>query len=160
VPFSDVESFHDNQSHFENWGMRALLSDNLNLAGTARYNLSIRHKLSLVNENQSARKNIPAAWEDTVPYLNHTMLAHINKIAAEIGIGLPFKKLETLVEDSGERFFLEYPTLIEPLKQQNDACNLCLCSTCKTLQTEPICFGGKALLSLCMFALSPLLSLI
>ena len=38
---SKLESFHNNLAHFTNSGMRALLVDVINLAGTARYNLGI-----------------------------------------------------------------------------------------------------------------------
>jgi len=41
---SKLEAFHDRFAHFANCGMRNSLADNLNLAGTARFNLSIRHK--------------------------------------------------------------------------------------------------------------------
>jgi len=38
---SKLEAFHDRFAHFANCRMRASLADNLNLAGTARYNLLI-----------------------------------------------------------------------------------------------------------------------
>jgi len=46
---SKLEAFHDRFAHFANCGMRASLADNLNLAGTARYNLFIRHKRSMTS---------------------------------------------------------------------------------------------------------------
>ena len=41
---SSLESFHLLLAHFANCGMRSSLADNLNLTGTARYNLGIRNK--------------------------------------------------------------------------------------------------------------------
>ena len=45
---SKIEAFHDCLSNFGNSGMRDSLADNLNLMGTARHNMSIRHKRSFV----------------------------------------------------------------------------------------------------------------
>jgi hypothetical protein len=42
---SNLESFHLLLAHFGNSGMRESLADNLILTKTARYNLSVRHKL-------------------------------------------------------------------------------------------------------------------
>ena len=48
---SKLEVFHDRFAHFANCGMRESLADSLNLAGTARYNLTIRHVRALVSTN-------------------------------------------------------------------------------------------------------------
>jgi len=53
-----LESFHLMLPHFGNCGMRSTLTDNLNLTGTARHNLTIRHKrllISLTPENTAQR---------------------------------------------------------------------------------------------------------
>jgi len=83
---SKLEAFHDRFAHFANCGMRDTLADNLNLAGTARHNLSIRHKRSLVSPNEKgrggggvlsdpeSRKKIPAGWDRVVPQFNHSEL--------------------------------------------------------------------------------------
>jgi len=135
---SKLESFHDNLSHFGNCGMRRSLCDNLNLCGTARYNLSIRHKLRLTQKNTereaASRKLIPAAWEDVVPYYNHSELQHINTIARDVGVGvdqIPFQHVEQLPADNGERFFSEYIVDVNPLKQQYDPMDRCICSQCR-----------------------------
>ena len=69
---SKLEAFHDRTTHFGNSGMQATLSDSLNLCGTARHNLTIRHKHRLIagsspQQDDAAkaeqRKKIPAAWE-------------------------------------------------------------------------------------------------
>ena len=74
---SKLEAFHDRLAHFANCGMRERLADNLNLAGTARFNIAIRHKRLLMapknppNEKQLPvldRKKMPATWEKVVPY--------------------------------------------------------------------------------------------
>jgi len=75
---SKLEAFHDRFAHFANCGMRDSLADNLNLAGTARYNISIRHVWSLVSTNNienpceklKDRKKMPAVCEKVVPFFN------------------------------------------------------------------------------------------
>lgn len=44
---SKLEGFHDPLANFGNTNMNESLCDLLNLAGTARYNVTIRHKISL-----------------------------------------------------------------------------------------------------------------
>ena len=115
---SKLESFHDRLANFANTGMRDTLADNLHLTGTARYNLSITHKrLFLTRINKDDRKHMPAAWEKVVPYWNHSELWHINLMATDIGIDMPFPMAEKLPLDNGERFFSEYMKLVEPMKQ-------------------------------------------
>ncbi len=121
---SKLESFHDNLSHFANCGMRSSLCNNLNLCGTARYNLAIRHKLTLKNTQREAgsRKHMPAAWEDVIPYYNHTELQHVNDIARQAGANqMPFANLEPLPQDNGERFFSECIVQVNPINQRYDS---------------------------------------
>ena len=122
-------------AHFGNSGMRETLADNLNLTGTARYNLQIRFKLRLVrsrNPNPYSRAKIPAAWETVVPYFNHSELSYVNDLATMAGVlVLPFKDVERLPADNGERFFSEYLLWMKQQKPQHDINDLCLCPTCK-----------------------------
>jgi len=132
---SKLESFHDNLSHFANCGMRSSLCDNLNLCGTARYNLSMRQKLLLTHQNTqkeaASRKNIPSAWEDVVPCYNHAELEYVNNLARQAGSSsVPFSNVETLPDDNGERFFSECIIQINPLKQQCDSLDRCICHRC------------------------------
>ena len=54
-------------------------------------------------------KGVPVAWQTVVSDYNHMQLAHINKLAKEAGAEeVPFKWVEPLPEDNGERFFSEY----------------------------------------------------
>jgi hypothetical protein len=140
---SKLESFHDNLSHFANCGMRSSLSDNLNLAGTARYNLAIRRRVLLSQSQENPelieqRKKIPAAWEDTVDYYNHSELHYVNKLAVEVAgeKSAPFKNIELLQPDTGERFFSEYLTSTSPTKQYYDANDRCLCRQCRTIRSN------------------------
>ena len=75
---SNLEGYHLLLAHFGNNGMRTSLADALNLTGTARHNLRIRHKLRLAQQDMVTRSKIPAGWEDVVPFYNHTELAHMN----------------------------------------------------------------------------------
>jgi len=135
---SKLEAFHDRFAHFTNCGMRASLADNLNLAGTARYNLSIRHVRSLTRQNPSTkeyRKRIPAAWEKVVPFFNHSELWYVNRLAKSVGCKLPFATAETLVPDNGERFFSQYITTTLPLLKKRGLLGECLCHSCTNPKT-------------------------
>jgi hypothetical protein len=102
---SNLESFHLLLSHFGNSGMRDSLANNLNLTGTARYNLSIRQKLRLSrmgldDKTLLERSKTPAGWETVVSYFNHTELNYVNELALSAGVGkdnLPFQNVECLV---------------------------------------------------------------
>jgi len=135
-------------SHFANSGMRASLADNLNLTGTVRYNLAIRHKRALTVDSDpkirepsaspstrtsitlEERKKIPASWEKVVPYWNHSELQHVNKLAKRINIDIPFPHAEPLTPDTGERFFSEYLISRRKFTQKFDENDLCLCLAC------------------------------
>jgi hypothetical protein len=141
---SKLEAFHDRLANFANSGMRDSLSDNLHLAGTARYNLSIRHKRALLLTHEKPtdgsiiagvddRKLTPDAWEKIVPYYNHTELWYINQMAADIGCSLPFPKAEKLPDDNGERFFSKYMTIVRPGAQKYNDDDECLCKECADL---------------------------
>jgi len=138
---SKLESFHDNLAHFGNGGMNNSLADNLNLCGTARYNLTMRHKLRLAvtpenpleNPLQAERRRkIPTAWEDVVSYFNHSELAYINSIAKDAGVEEPpFSNVEVLPKDMGKGFFSEYLCVVDPINQPYNENDMCLCTDCK-----------------------------
>jgi hypothetical protein len=110
------------------------LADSLNLAGTARYNLAIRHRLRLAKLNPYQReKHAPVYWEGIVSFYNHSELAFINQLAQDAGAtSLPFKWVEPLIADNGERFFSEY--LKSPVYQKeyknNPLTDRCQCNKC------------------------------
>jgi len=133
---SSLESFHLMLAHFGNCGMRTTLVDNLNLTGTARHNLMIRHKLRLTGVTPGSRKKIPAACENILPFFNHSELAHVNTVAAAAGLSpqqLPFQNVEALPPDNGERFFSEYITWLNETKTKYDSESRCLCQVCDTV---------------------------
>ena len=155
-PESKIEAFHDRLSNFGNSGMRDSLADNLNLMGTARYNLGIRHKRSFIGvaieKNPSVRdektddisdrrRKIPSAWEKVVPYFNHSELAYVNQMAIDLSLDPPFPNAEPLGADTGERFFSEYITTIKPGTGGFDQRDFCLCIACVALQRKalPLC---------------------
>jgi len=132
---SSLESFHLMLAHFGNCGMRISLADNLNLTGTARHNLTMRHKLRLTSVTPGSQKKIPAAFESIVAFFNHSELAHVNTIAAAAGASandMPFKEVEPLPTDNGERFFSECIIWLNDTKPQNDLHGRCLCQVCNT----------------------------
>jgi len=120
---SCLESFHLMLAHFGNCGMRTSLADNLNLTGICRYNLAIRQKLRLTLANPETRKRMPAAYEGVLSFCNHTELSYVNRLAEQAGIPhnkLPFKNVETLPPDNGERFFSEHLSWMKETKPRND----------------------------------------
>ena len=156
---SKLEAFHDRAGNFANTGMRNSLADNLNLMGTARFNLAIRHKRSLAIKNtpeienptneqvivenptkeqavaalMEARKRIPAGWEKVLPYFNHSELQCVNRLAQKILLPPPFPNAEPVPqEDNGERFFSKYVTVVRPLTNRYDENEMCICQTCLT----------------------------
>jgi len=130
-PESKLESFHDNLSHFGNCGMRDSLCDTLNLCGTARYNLQIRHKRRLAEMDLAQRSTMPAGWEDVVSYDNHSELEWVNQLARDAGCStVPFPCTETSLPDTGERFFSEYLKDNRPpqIKDDDDRCQFAKCT--------------------------------
>ncbi|KAG7342669.1 hypothetical protein IV203_020613 [Nitzschia inconspicua] len=145
-PESKLESFHDNLSHFASCGMRNTLCDSLNLCGTARYNLQIRHKIRLSQRSEEERNKMPVGWEEVVSYYNHSELAYVNALARDAGTDhVPFKDTEILVDDNGERFFSEYLNKNLPTPQQeSDRCQCCKCATNEIpLLHENVVFSAK-----------------
>jgi len=136
---SCLESFHLMLAHFGNCGMRTSLADNLNLTGTARHNLAIRHRRCLLTLQNTQRKKTPAAFESIVPHFNHTELHYVNRLAIAAGIksvNVPFNKVETLPADNGERFFSEYIQWMKTTKPKNDLQDRCCCTLCLP---QPLC---------------------
>ena len=142
---SKLEAFHDRFAHFANCGMRDSLADSLNLAGTARCNLTIRHVRALVSTNnvenppekQINRRKMPAAWEKVVPFFNHSELWCINNMAKSLGCSHPFPHAEMLAPDNGERFFSLHLTEIVPSLAQTKCGEHgnCLCNSCTNTNT-------------------------
>jgi len=144
---SKLEAFYDRFAHFANCGMRDSLADNLNLADTARHNLAIRHKRSLVSTNDKGvggalldpeyRKNIQAGWDRVVPCFNHSELWHINRMAHAVDCSHPFPHAEVLPEDNGKRFFSEHLTVTIPSLQnaRHGEFGECVCNDCRGNKT-------------------------
>jgi hypothetical protein len=130
---SKLEAFHDRFAHFGNGGMRRSLIDNLNLCGTARYNLNIRHKRSFLFRRQH-NSDIPVSWERVLPFSNHSKLQYINQMAMVVGGAavVPFPNAEILPKDNGERFFGEYLVQQKAMVQKYDANDRCCCIACYT----------------------------
>lgn len=129
---SKLESFHDRASHFANSGMRQTLADNLNLMGTARHNLQIRHKRAIINKETHERSVIPGAWEKVVSFFNHSELWYVNRLARQASLKLPFPDAEKLQADNGERFFSEYMNVLANNTAGFDSeLGICLCAACR-----------------------------
>jgi hypothetical protein len=134
---SKLESFHDNVKHFGNTGMDPGLCDTLNLAGTARYNFTIRNR---INKAEESDHDLPVQWQDVVSFFNHSELAFVNKMASDAKADdLPFTWVEELVEDTGEVFFSEYLMQRAKIKalHPNHQEDRCPCTHCKGQPTGP-----------------------
>ena len=141
---SKLESFHCKLAHFANCGMSASLADNLNLRGTCKHNRAIRHKRHLINLPEEERDKMPVGWEEEVSFDNHVEIKYINALAIKCGAEAPFKHVEEIREDNGERFFSEYlecrKQLSErfPKHRQNDRCQCFKCANNATRLTHDV----------------------
>jgi hypothetical protein len=144
---SRLEGFHDPLSNYANSGMTSMLADILHLSGTARYNMNVRQKRIVRKEEkeegdkEEEESNVlPYHYMDVPPFLSHIDLEMVNINALKAGItDLPFKKLQALPPDNGERFFSQY--FCEQKKRNyevkpdpyNDRCQ---CMKCAKNQTK------------------------
>jgi len=131
---SSLESFHGTLAHFVNCGMINSLADNLNLTGTARFNLGIRNKLRLLSTTaREQRKKMPGSWETVTPCSNHSELAWVNSLAKDCGTAekIPFQCTEALVNDLN---FLR-AHIFDANDKNLDNDTLCLCAVNRTVAT-------------------------
>jgi len=131
---SKLESFHDPLSNYANTATRRSLADALNLNGTARHNVNIRHRLALTSLPHEERPKVIAFWANSPSYYNHSMLGYINGLATAAGYStLPFKSVRQISDDNGERFFSEYfiqeksRAKTRPTSALNDLCHCVEC---------------------------------
>jgi hypothetical protein len=131
--------------------MRASLCDNLNLRGTAGFNVTIRHRLEMAEiaaKDMASRPNIPSFWLNYPSHKNHCELVHANELAAAGRYPeVPFPSARPLPPDNGERFYSEY--FIEETERQqsiaghplNDRCH---CTKCGN-NSEQLTHKGPAI---------------
>jgi hypothetical protein len=137
---SKLEGFHDVLANFANSGMRTLLCDNLNLIGTAQYNVKIRHQLQMVNRKVDDKIRITSYWANQPEIYNHSELMYIQGLAKEAGLAkLPFEWIRPLPQDNGERFFgLYWVQEVKRRKAYKDSGlhDRCCCPQCGTNAIE------------------------
>jgi hypothetical protein len=105
---SRLEGFHEPLSHFANTNMSSNLADILNLIGTSKYNCNVRQKLSIANMRAEERKEIPSHCLLAPKHYNHCELLIVNNNAKLLGLEPPFRDVQILPPDNGERFFSAY----------------------------------------------------
>jgi hypothetical protein len=131
---SKLERFHADLANFANGGMRMSLCDNINLMGTARYNVRIRHKFRIAEQDPSINKNIGSHWLNQPETYNHCELEYIQKLSKEAGLPeVPFKYARPLPDDNGERFFGLYWVQEIARRKKYKESNLndrCWCPSC------------------------------
>jgi hypothetical protein len=127
-----IESFHQQLSHFANGGTGQELADFLNLIGTCRHNVRMRHRIWWNQLDLEERANIIEYFAKEPMYYNHTNLSVVNQLAMEAGCeDVPFKAVRPLPPDNGERFFGEY--YME--NKQRETCPVtkqCQCLSCSS----------------------------
>mgnify|MGYP005848719877 CR=1 FL=1 len=152
---SKLEGFHNPLSNFGNTAMRQSLCDNLNLRGTAAYNVVIRHRILMGELSDSEKPRIPSYWANYPSFDNHSLLQSVNNLAKAAGVVPPFSNLRQLPENNGESFFSEY-WMQEKQRQLkiarhplNDRCHCDKCAlndsreTVATIETEDISNGHE-----------------
>jgi hypothetical protein len=94
----------------------------------------------LIASSVDQRANIPAGWEKTVSYFNHSELLYVNGLASKVGLVAPFPNAEVLPKDNGERFFSEYLTtwLRGPTTKRVGLLGDCLCPKCTSNGCEQV----------------------
>ena len=77
---------------------------------------------------------MPAAWENVVPFWNHSELEYVNQLARDANalIDTPFPNAEKLPDDNGERFFSEHLTITmtRQAARKNNELGICICDEC------------------------------
>lgn len=103
---SNLEAFHGVLKLFANRGMSPDIADSLCLSGTARYNVCVRHRRDQNSKPESERDT--TKFRETPRFLDHSLLAAVNRKSREAGIGEVFQNVRLLQPANGERFFSEY----------------------------------------------------
>ena len=130
---SHLESFHLKLQHFANTNCRQGLADYLNLLGTCRHNVTMRHRIWWNSLTINDREGVVEYFAKEPQYYNHSELAVINQWAVEAGCAsIPFPHAKPLPKDNGERFFGTY--IVESKEREKYGNNLttrrCLCPDC------------------------------
>ena len=131
---SNLECMHGLMQHFANTGMRASLSDTINIDGIASFNCRAREKVRIEKLSTEDVARIPIRFRGTPLFSNHSKMAFVNDVAASVGVAEPVhKEVRPLADDNGELFFSEY---FEAQKKRNiDSVphpknDRCQCSSC------------------------------
>ena len=107
-----LESWHGRFAHFGNRGMKPGLADILHLRGTAHGNVVVRHKLSMMNEEENgaltSTLDPPGHLREQPVLKDHCLGKFINELAAKAGAKAPYRNLRPVFEDNGEDFLSEY----------------------------------------------------
>jgi hypothetical protein len=134
-----LESWHGRLAHYGNTGMRAGLADCLHLRGAAEANVTVRHKLCMMNEDSTYtltdKLDPPGHLRDRPVLKDHCLGRYLNDLATDAGCKLPYRNIRQINEDNGEVFLSEYYE--EQQKRNEDArdrpdpkTKRCCCKSC------------------------------
>lgn len=101
-----LERSHMDLAHFANTGMTEALADALTLRGTCEDNLKVRHRNACISGMTKGAG--PNRINMSPPFMDHSMLHHINRMANERGMSYIFPGVLPLPSDNGERFLSTY----------------------------------------------------
>ena len=108
---SKLEKRHHAIGHYANRYMKAELADALNLAGVARDNSSVRYRIKIAKMNKEERARINTSFHNCPPFMDESLLQHINKLGRSAGLDCDVHQdVRLLPNDTGEVFFSKYHT--------------------------------------------------
>jgi len=131
---SHLESFHNKEKHFANTNSRTDLADYLNLLGTCRHNVTMRHREWWNMLPLEERAEIIEYFAKEPMHYNHSKLSVINQWSVEAGCAeVPFLHVRPLCPDNGERFFGAHAEASKHRLRDhgvNPITRRCLCPSC------------------------------
>jgi len=140
-PESHLEKLHESLAHYGNTGMNPQLAEFLTLLGIAERNVKCRWVAQMDESRiRGEESNVPLHFADLPPYLDHSLLLHLNAMAEEIGHDPIFTKVTPIVpENNGEKFLVEYfkEQKVRNQTQQQGKTKRCACSECKKIRGAP-----------------------
>ena len=134
-----LESWHGRFAHFGNRGMGPGIADCLHLRGTANGNVVVRHKLSMMNDEDSTLTDTldpPGHLRDQPVLKDHCLGKYINELAGKAGCSkVPFRNIRPIFPDNGEVYLSEYYQQQnirnkDPRNRPNTGTKRCMCKSC------------------------------
>ena len=132
---SHLESFHLKLKHFANTNSSQALADHLNLIGTCRHNVTMRHRLWWNSLPMEERVGVIQFFAQEPMHYNHSVLAVVNQWAVSAGCDrVPFPEARPLPEHTGEVFFgkalAQAKERVKAKCRNHEKTRRCMCPMC------------------------------